>query len=96
MNDIATHSVGARLEFSNIRKSFGNTVSVEADNLTIEPGSLTVLLGRSGCGKTTLLNLAAGLAEKGRRVLLIDLDAQGSASLSLGIPRADLRPGTAE
>lgn len=70
MNDIATHSVGARLEFSNIRKSFGNTVSVEADSLTIEPGSLTVLLGRSGCGKTTLLNLAAGL----------DLPDQGSIS----------------
>lgn len=70
MNNITTHSTGARLEFSNIRKSFGDTVSVEADGLVIESGSLTVLLGRSGCGKTTLLNLAAGL----------DFPDQGSVS----------------
>ncbi|BBL35480.1 bicarbonate transport ATP-binding protein CmpD [Nitrosomonas stercoris] len=58
-----THSqpIGARLEFSNIRQTFSDTVSIEANKLVIEPGSLTVLLGRSGCGKTTLLNFAAGL-----------------------------------
>jgi chromosome partitioning protein len=49
-------------------------------------------------GKTTsAVNLAAGIAAVGkRRGLLIDLDAQGSASLSLGLSRADLTPGTAE
>jgi chromosome partitioning protein len=42
------------------------------------------------------VNLAAGLVAAGRRVLLADLDAQGSASLSLGLTRADLSPGSAE
>ncbi len=58
---------------------------------------LALINNKGGVGKTTsAVSLAAGIAGEGRRVLLIDLDAQGSASLSLGIGRADLSPGTAE
>ena len=52
---------------------------------------------KGGVGKTTsAVSLAAGIAAEGHRVLLCDLDAQGSASLSLGLSRSDLQPGTAE
>ena len=59
--------------------------------------TLALVNNKGGVGKTTsAVSLAAGIAAEGHRVLLADLDAQGSASLSLGLSRADLSPGTSE
>lgn len=45
---------------------------------------------KGGTGKsTTALNLGVGLRMKGKKVLLIDADPQGSLSISLGIKRPD-------
>lgn len=47
---------------------------------------ITLLNEKGGVGKTTLsTHIAAGLANKGQRVLLIDADAQGHSSEIMGI-----------
>jgi len=58
---------------------------------------LAIINNKGGTGKTTTsVNLAAALALKGRRALLIDLDSQASASLSLGIDRPGFKPSIAD
>jgi multiple sugar transport system ATP-binding protein len=44
-----------------LTKKFGSVVAVDEANLTVNDGELLVILGESGCGKTTLLRLIAGL-----------------------------------
>ena len=58
---------------------------------------IALISRKGGVGKTTTaVNLSAALARSGRRVLLIDLDSQASASLSLGVDRAALAPSAAD
>ena len=56
----------SELVYKNINKSFTtvrgeNVVALQDINLTIADGSFVCLVGKSGCGKTTLLRMTAGL-----------------------------------
>ena len=53
----------AEVRLENVRKTFGDTVAVDALDLDINDGEFVVLLGPTGAGKTTTLRLIAGLEQ---------------------------------
>ena len=70
----------AMIQLENVSKTYdlgkGALVRAVRDvSLEIAPGEFAVIVGRSGSGKTTVLNLAAGLTRPtGGRVLLDGID----------------------
>lgn len=49
------------IEIKNIHKSFGDRKVVEDVSFTFYPGKTNLMIGESGCGKTTILKLMVGL-----------------------------------
>jgi sulfonate transport system ATP-binding protein len=59
---IMTNKVkGMQLTLERLHKSFGNKTVLKGINLEIQPGEFVAIVGRSGCGKSTMLRLVAGL-----------------------------------
>ena len=73
-----------RLQLRRVSKTYqngGQPVEVLREiSLALEPGTVTALVGRSGCGKTTLLNLAGAMDFPSAGEVLID--GRSTSSLS--------------
>ncbi len=60
------------LELSNVAKRFGDNAIVEGIDLAVHQGEFIVLVGASGCGKSTTLRMIAGLEEVSAGTIRID------------------------
>jgi ABC-type lipoprotein export system ATPase subunit len=62
------------IEVKELYKRYGSdrTAVIDGINLSVGKGEMVVLMGRSGCGKTTLLNLIAGLDRPNSGEISID------------------------
>jgi len=64
--------MGAHLEVCGLTKHFGANAVLEEVSLAFERGAFVSVVGVSGCGKTTLLRIIAGLEPATRGVVKLD------------------------
>lgn len=76
---------GVRGETTPVPPQVASEAASSSAHETGTPRCIAVFNHKGGTGKTTTaVSIAAGLAAKGKRVLLVDTDAQGNVAVSLG------------
>jgi nitrate/nitrite transport system ATP-binding protein len=73
------------LEVQNLSKRYGATAIFERINFTIGKGEFVCIIGHSGCGKTTILNILAGLDTASEGVVVMDNREVAGPSLERGV-----------
>lgn len=60
------------IELKNICKSFENRKIFDNYSVTIESGSFTIIIGESGCGKTTMLDMIGDIEKPDSGDIVVD------------------------
>lgn len=60
------------IEIKGVTKKYGDYTAIENVNITVEDSSVYGIAGFNGCGKTTLLNVCAGVFKAEEGVVLLD------------------------
>lgn len=80
----AAATIASRLTLDKVSRRFGRTTALHDIDLDVLPGEIVALLGHSGCGKTTLLRIAAGVDVPSFGRVLVD--GREVASPSVFVP----------
>jgi ABC-type sugar transport system ATPase subunit len=67
MHSVATvqtpRTDAGRLQLDRVAVRYGSFTALEDVSFDVEPGQFVAIVGPTGCGKSSLLNLVAGLQE---------------------------------
>jgi nitrate/nitrite transport system ATP-binding protein len=73
------------LEVQGLSKRYGSAAIFEGINFAIGKGEFVCIIGHSGCGKTTILNILAGLDSASDGVVVMDNREVAGPSLERGV-----------
>jgi nitrate/nitrite transport system ATP-binding protein len=73
------------LQVSELAKRYAAATIFEGVNFAIEKGRFVCIIGHSGCGKTTILNILAGLEDASGGVVVMDNREVAGPSLDRGV-----------
>lgn len=73
------------LSIEKLAKRFGSFTAFEDINFTIDKGEFVCIIGHSGCGKSTILNVLAGLDEPSEGVVIMSGKEVSGPSLDRGV-----------
>ncbi len=73
------------LQVQDLAKRYGDTTVFERVSFTMEKGEFVCIVGHSGCGKTTILNVLAGLDHASEGVVVMDNREVSGPSLERGV-----------
>ena len=68
----AAATIASGLTLEAVTRRFGRVTALQDIDLVVKPGEIVSLLGHSGCGKTTLLRIAAGVDSPSAGRVLLD------------------------
>ncbi|MGH1561587.1 branched-chain amino acid ABC transporter ATP-binding protein/permease [Mumia sp. DW29H23] len=87
---------GQRLEITGVTKSFAGLKALAGVDLTVEPGTITAIIGANGAGKTTLLNAVSGVLRPDSGSIRLDdeelVGVKASTVARLGVGRTFQTP----
>jgi branched-chain amino acid transport system ATP-binding protein len=70
--------MGSLLKVTDVSRSFGNLHALDGVTLSVDEGSVTILIGPNGSGKTTLINVITGFQKPdGGRIFYRENDITG-------------------
>ena len=75
----------AFLQVEGLKQTFPGTTVYDDINFTIERGEFVCIIGHSGCGKTTILNVLAGLEVPSGGTVIMDNRELSGPSLERGV-----------
>jgi nitrate/nitrite transport system ATP-binding protein len=73
------------LQVEELAKRYAGSAVFERVNFTLEKGEFVCIIGHSGCGKTTILNILAGLDRASEGVVIMDGREVAGPSLERGV-----------